>query len=155
MLSSYRTCPATLNGMASPYTAIHKIEFCISVVFFMLRTINSKTAVLMLSAHRIYLPLLYPMALYPPPPLSPPPNLPPSSPAPFTPPRHKHPQAHSKALQMAAAKLGPEAFERHVRPIKAQVGDDVDAATLAAKVVTRVVERSEVRKERGPLWSKR
>lgn len=48
---------------------------------------------------------------------------------------------------MAATKLGPGAFERHVRPIKAQVGGDVDAATLAAKVVARVVERSEVRKK--------
>eukprot|EP00904_Undaria_pinnatifida_P005282 jgi/Undpi1/1884/HiC_scaffold_12.g05271.m1 len=52
-------------------------------------------------------------------------------------------EAHSKALQMAAATLRPEAFERYVRPIKAQVGDDVDTAMLAANVVSRVVEQSE------------
>ena len=50
-------------------------------------------------------------------------------------------QAHSKALREAASKLQANGFDRHLRPLKGKV--DVDLAALAAKVVERVVERSE------------
>lgn len=43
---------------------------------------------------------------------------------------------------MTAAKLPPEVFDKLVRPIKGTV--DADAAALAANVVARVVEKSEV-----------
>lgn len=51
-------------------------------------------------------------------------------------------QAHSKALQVTANKLGPEVFERQLRPLAGKV--DFDAAGLSASVLARVVERSEV-----------
>ncbi|CAN0471548.1 unnamed protein product [Ascophyllum nodosum] len=50
-------------------------------------------------------------------------------------------EAHSKALREAASKLQANGFDRHLRPLKGKV--DVDLAALAAKVVERVVERSE------------
>lgn len=47
------------------------------------------------------------------------------------------------ALKRSAAHLPLEVLEKQVAPIQGKVGD-VDPAALAAKVVARVVEKSEV-----------
>lgn len=48
------------------------------------------------------------------------------------------------AMQRTAANLGPEVLRKYVKPIEGKVGD-ADPAALAAKVVARVVEKTEVR----------
>lgn len=52
------------------------------------------------------------------------------------------------ALQRTSGKLGPEVLKKSVRPIEGKVGD-TDPAVLAAKVVARVVEKSEVQSREG------